>query len=1681
VFVPFWLRNLQARLRSTSSQQSRPLRRAKLPAVASVDRLENRMLLTVIAFADGLDLTIQADQGESISVQHGIGTGNVEVLADGLPISAQPAIASSDLQTLTIVTDDFDDDVNLAGLSAAQFTSLTAITIDTGDGNDMITGSDDFGELIMAGDGADTVFGGGGDDTINGQDGDDSLDGGAGRDEIKGGDGNDTLIDLSVDPTLLAGQPDNILQGGDGDDLITAGPGNESILGNSGMDVIDAGDGNDTVDGGSGNDDITGGIGADVLNGGSDDDTISGGNGADTIDGDSGRDSLLGDAGDDSINGGRQKDTLLGGAGNDTLAGDHDDDVLSGEAGNDFLRGGAGDDNIDGNDGDDTLRGQGGNDTVVGGFGSDDVDGGAGDDLIDSGDFDALVDVAISISDAPNVTEGSIGAVTDAVFTVSLSIPFTQTVTVDYVTASGSATAGVDFSAVPTPQTLVFTPGMVSLNILVPVLGDGMAESDENFFVRISNATNGFITDSEGTTFIVNDDGWVAAGPAPANNGQSLNITPNGEISGAVQGIATHPTNPDIAYIGTVNGGIWKTTDATSLQPTWVPQTDFLPSLSIGDIAFDPSDPTGQTLVAGIGRSSSLAAVGGPSTGILRTTDGGDTWTEISPAILQGETILRVTARGNILMAASDNRWTFRGGNGLFRSTDGGVTFTAVSGAGSGLPAGPVSDLQGDPSNPSRFYAAVRQTGIFRSDDSGATWVNVTGSVTGISAATENVFLAVHATATDNVVYAVIGDGNGGWTQLFRSADQGASWAQLDSPSAAPAGVRVHGAFTADPANPNLVYIGGSAEPNTLLSAIRVDASQSSGAQVTSIVGANANNTQPHADSRRLAFSADGSLIAAVDGGLVRLSSPQTSNGSWTSMNGNLQTIEAHDTVYDPIAQVIIIGTQDNGTIQQSSSGSLVWDRTFGGDGGDVAVDTIQLAGQNQSLRYSSAQNLGGFHVDVYDASNNRISRTTLPLTVTGNGAAIVPQFVTPIATNAVAGNRLIIGGSNSTYESTDGGLTVTEVGVGVGVNSLGFDPIAYGGTRGGVPNPDVLYVGSGAQVFVRTAAGGMLAATASAFPGGGVRDIVLDPADWMRAWVVGVNGVFSTTNAGNTWTNETGNLTASLMRTVEYVGGPSPAIVVGAQEGVFRMQLSASGAWNELSPSSLPNAQVWELDYDPASDLLVAGTMGRGVWTFPNASLGEQINNPVPGIGGIINIASLGDTLLGDDGNDTVIGGGGNDFMDGGSGNDLLNAGSGDDLVLGGSGNDTLDGGAGNDTLDGEAGNDILNGGSGVNEIRWSDGGDGIDRILESIGSDTLTIQGSDSGETYNVSSVGGAIQVAEGSGSIISSRRMGLVQVLTGDGDDTVTITSLVNVLPIVLVIDGQAGDDTISATNVVLPRNLILQLNGGDGDDLVIGSSSRDRIDGGLGDDTLRGEPGDDSILGGDGNDSVEGGGGNDTIDGGLGADTLLGEVGDDSLEGGFGDDFLDGDDGNDTVSGGFGNDLVRGDRGDDLLYGGQGDDSLFGSAGNDSMDGGDGDDKVRGGGGDDVLKGGDGNDNIQGDDGADTIDAGDGNDRVEAGHGLNVVFGGDGNDRLIGGKNEDTLIGGDGDDSLFGRNREDVLFGDDGDDLLDGDGDRDKFNSGEGNDVLRSMETREVDSVSLALPASVRDALIVLNGF
>ncbi|MDT4896592.1 MAG: large repetitive protein [Acidobacteriota bacterium] len=196
----------------------------------------------------------------------------------------------------------------------------------------------------------------------------------------------------------------------------------------------------------------------------------------------------------------------------------------------------------------------------------------------------------ISINDT-SVTEGD-GAAVDATFNVSLSQASGFTVTVNYATADGSATAGSDYQA--TSGTVTFNPGQTTQPVTVPVNGDTTFESNETFVVKLTTPTNATILDGEGQGTITNDD---AAPPVPAITIDDVVITEGDSSQKTVDftvSLSMNPTTPVTVDYATANGTATAGSDYLSTSGTLTfntGETSKPVTITInGDILVEPNE-----------------------------------------------------------------------------------------------------------------------------------------------------------------------------------------------------------------------------------------------------------------------------------------------------------------------------------------------------------------------------------------------------------------------------------------------------------------------------------------------------------------------------------------------------------------------------------------------------------------------------------------------------------------------------------------------------------------------------------------------------------------------------------------------------------------------------------------------------------------------------------------------------------------------------------------------------------------------------------------------------------------------------------------------------------------------------------------------------------------------------------
>jgi photosystem II stability/assembly factor-like uncharacterized protein len=295
----------------------------------------------------------------------------------------------------------------------------------------------------------------------------------------------------------------------------------------------------------------------------------------------------------------------------------------------------------------------------------------------------------------------------------------------------------------------------------------------------------------------------------------------------AVTGIANQP---NVAYIGFDNGGVWRSTDYGS---NWVPLFDDQPTGSIGAIAVAPSDPNIIFVGSGAGIIRPDLATGN---GVYKSTDAGKTWTHLGLDDTQMIAMIDVSPRdpNRVFVAALGHPYGPNENRGIYRSTDGGAHFEKVLYKDEYTSG---NDVRIDPANPDTIYATLWQQqqsfvegqefsgtngGVFKSTDGGTTWTQLTEGLPQVTQANLALSLSSPGTVYAMTAFAATANGRGGrgggrggaggGTALYKSTDGGAHWtlaAGSRQPDPRPL-ARIGGGdlptIAVDPKDANVVY-----------------------------------------------------------------------------------------------------------------------------------------------------------------------------------------------------------------------------------------------------------------------------------------------------------------------------------------------------------------------------------------------------------------------------------------------------------------------------------------------------------------------------------------------------------------------------------------------------------------------------------------------------------------------------------------------------------------------------------------------------------------------------------------------------------------------------------------------------------------------------------------------------------
>jgi photosystem II stability/assembly factor-like uncharacterized protein len=641
------------------------------------------------------------------------------------------------------------------------------------------------------------------------------------------------------------------------------------------------------------------------------------------------------------------------------------------------------------------------------------------------------------------------------------------------------------------------------------------------------------------------------SGHAWSELGPSL-VPSSGGGAGRLTFVRFHPNNQNIIYVGTPNGGLWKTIDGGQ---NWTNSNDFLSVIGCSDLLIHPTNPDIMYLATGDNDHWSSYSIG-----VLKSTDAGLTWNSTGMAfdVTQNVRISKMEfdpSNPEVIVAATSS--------GIRRTEDGGATWSIRL-------FGNFKDLEWPKGNTDVVYCFSNS--YKRSDDGGITWLTISN---GLPANGHSRLAGAITPDADSILYILAAKGDYSLGGIYKSTDYGASFVQVTDDqvnmlNGSADGIGGGGqswydlAIAVSPNDEDIVWVGG-------INVWRTDDAGANWTIKSHWYGAQ-GIPYVHADIHTLDYSPDGSVFyIGNDGGL------------FTSLNEGQQFLDLSDGLnisqqyrisQGATLSHLIAGHQDNGTNMYNG---VSWERVAGGDGMDCLYDR-----NNSNRIFAAYQN--GTHL----RSTNGGANFSQILQGLGGGL-----WVSPVHQHPTEMNTFFFGGRSDLIKTTDGGNTYDEIPTG-----FAGDIVEFAISESA---PDVMYVIQGSR-FLRTRDGGAsFENKSSGMSSGAAKEwVAIDPNKPDHVWVV-MSGytanakVYMSKNGGDNWTNISAGLPNVPYNTLLVQNGTDQNVYLGGDVGVF-FRDSLTNSW-ELYNEALPTVTVTDLEFHYPTNTLRAGTYGRGVW----------------------------------------------------------------------------------------------------------------------------------------------------------------------------------------------------------------------------------------------------------------------------------------------------------------------------------------------------------------------------------------------------------------------------------------------------------------------------------------------------
>ncbi len=694
-----------------------------------------------------------------------------------------------------------------------------------------------------------------------------------------------------------------------------------------------------------------------------------------------------------------------------------------------------------------------------------------------------------------------------------------------------------------------------------------------------------------------------------------------GPLAGRINALAFDQSRPNVYWAASGQGGVWKSADFGS---RWSCKSDdpLFRNQRIGTITVDPTNS--DVIYVGTGDFS-----WGNSTygfGILKSSNGGDTWQLLGSTVFSGTSIRKIRVLpeepNSILVTTGQGQFPY--GGKVYLSTDGGVVWNVVIDTAADW-GDNVASARFNGGAGARFYYACGNSPnggqVWRSGDNCRTWTKLNPPLSrnamGNLIRQDSLDLAV-SPVNEGTVYLLSGSDRA----IYKSTDSGADGSWTNTTNNFPNGTNnynwsqhtydYHITCSRDTElNNDVVYVG----------LIDLVASFNGGTSWTSVGKTYTNGALTHNDQHALVADPrdPNHLLVGNDGGVYDLQmDPGIGEWNFTSLNTDLPITQFYHAAYHPTdPQRMLGGTQDNAS--PVANGDLFnWPNRGGGDGGFSTFDTV-----NPNIQYTNSQ-----PATIRDASNNVIGQQFNFYRTTDGWASTPGLIATPtVADNIGFINPLAIAPSNPRFVYKAGTYlyqwdtqtsTLTRLG-GASPPRLCAASSFIRYIAVAPNNASVIYTGANdGSVWMTTDAGGTWRQVDSNLPSRAVTSIAVHPTN-ANDVLVSLSG----TGAAHVW--RCADITATPPVWTQAVGSgltglsnddpvnsiardsaaPDKVWFVGADTGL-KFTFDGGATWYDGgSAIGLPRVQVNHVQSVPGTGYLMAATWGRGIWRIKLSDAG--------------------------------------------------------------------------------------------------------------------------------------------------------------------------------------------------------------------------------------------------------------------------------------------------------------------------------------------------------------------------------------------------------------------------------------------------------------------------------------------